>query len=156
MSIKNGMWKERGGNLIPIARYQQTTKDFIPYCEEMHKFNFIWPFPEVITLESSSQVCVIAYPTSYTFRQREKVLKAQGWHNTGPMREKNCFVFAKKVDEQSPLVAGNLVMQNKQNSPIRIALNFDGRWFIWIDKGVNEGKTVDQFKMIVNMLETVL
>lgn len=148
MSVKNGMWKERGGNLIPIARYQQTTKDFIPYCEEMHKFNFIWPFPEVITLESTSQVCVIAYPTSYTFRQREKVLKAQGWHNTGPMREKNCFVFAKKVVEVNNL--------EKANSPIRIALNFDGRWFIWIDKGVNEDKTVDQFKMIVNMLETVL
>lgn len=148
MSVKNGMWKERGGNLIPIVRYQQTIKEFVPYCEEMHKFNFIWPFPEVVTLAGSQQVCVIAYPTSYTFRQREKVLKSQGWHNTGPMREKNCFVFAKKVVEGNNL--------EKTNSPIRIALSFDGRWFIWIDMGMNEDKTVDQFKMIVNMLETVL
>lgn len=148
MSVKNGMWKERGGVLLPIARYQQTTKEFIPYREEIHKFNFIWPFPEVVTLSGSQQLRVIAYPTSYTFREREKVLKAQGWHNTGPMREKNCFVFAKKVVEGNNL--------EKTNSPIRIALSFDGRWFIWIDKGMNEDKTVDQFKMIVNMLETVL
>lgn len=149
MTVKNGMWKERAGNLIPIARYQQRgTEEFIPYCESMHKFNFIWPFPEVITLSGSHQVCVIAYPTNYTFRQREKVLKAQGWHNTGPMREKNCFVFAKKVVEGSN--------PEKVNSPIRIALSFDGRWFIWIDKGLNEEKTEGQFKMILNMLETVL
>ena len=110
MSVKNGMWKERGGVLLPIARYQQTTKEFTPYREEIHKFNFIWPFPEVVTLAGSQQVCVIAYPTSYTFREREKVLKAQGWHNTGPMREKNCFVFAKKVVERNNL--------EKTNSPV--------------------------------------
>ena len=148
MSVKNGMWKERGGNQLPIATYHNHQKCFIPYSENMHKFYFIWPFPEVVTLSGSQQVCVIAYPTSYTFREREKVLKAHGWHNTGPMREKNCFVFAKKVVEGNNL--------EKTNSPIRIALSFDGRWFIWIDKGMNEDKTIDQFKMIVNMLETVL
>ena len=83
-------------------------------------------------------------------------MKAQGWHNTGPMREKNCFVFAKKVEDGTVFTINGNPVSNKQNSPIRIALSFDGRWFIWIDKGTDENKTVDQFKMIVNMLETVL
>jgi hypothetical protein len=83
------------------------------------------------------------------------LLKEQGWHNSGPMVEKNCFLFAKKVEDVVMSVNGNQVF-NKQNSPIKIALAFDGRWFIWIDKGLDEEKVSDQFKMVLNILETVL
>lgn len=159
MAIKNGMWvgKNRGDTPLPIYTYNMGTKSYTQYKHDLHKFHFIWPFAELISPENQHQtIGVVAYPTTYSFRQREKVLKAQGWHNTGPMREKNCFIFAKKVDEQIPSMQNGIPVLNKQNSPVRIALSFDGRWFIWIDKGLDEKKTEDQFKMILNLLETIL
>lgn len=157
MTIRNGMWvgKNRGDTLLRIYTYIMGTKSYTQYKHDLHRFHFIWPFAEYIILDGVPATGVIAYPTTYAFRQREKVPKEQGWHNSGPMVEKNCFLFAKKVEDILMSVNGNQVL-NKQNSPIKIALAFDGRWFIWIDKGSDEEKVNDQFKMILNILETVL
>jgi hypothetical protein len=148
--VKNGMWvgKNRGDTPLPIYAYIMGTKSYTQYKQDLHKFHFIWPFAEYVIVDGVPTTGVIAYPTTYSFRQREKLLKEQGWHNSGPMVEKNCFLFAKKGE------ADKFGMKN--NSPIKIALAFDGRWFIWIDKGLNEEKVNDQFKMILNILETVL
>ena len=141
--VVNGEWVSRDGNKLPITTYHASTGKYVPYCENMHKYHFIWPFGEVIDMK----VYVVAYPTSYTFRQREKVLKALGWHNTGPIKEKNCFLFAKKVD-----IAGGI----KQNSPIQIALSFTGDYFMWISKGFKPEEADEQFKTLLNIVETVL
>lgn len=149
MTVKDGMWvgKNRGDTTLPIYTYIAGTKSYTKYDSSMHKFYFIWPFPEVVDVDNKPTVGVVAYPTSYTFRQREKFLKGKGWYNSGPIVEKNCLLFAKK---EAPDKFGM-----KANSPIKIALTFDGRFFIWIDKG-DENKTEEQFEMILNILETVI
>ena len=141
MAVVSGQWQDRAGRMIRMAAYSKG--EYIEYNSQLHKFYFIWPFPEFI----DGQEQVVAYPTSYMFRARAKKLKESGYHNCGPVVDKKCFLFTKKVNTDSG---------QSTNSPIKIAINFSGEYFLWIDKGHDQAQTETQFDLLLNLIETVI
>lgn len=119
----------------------------VPYNHQQHKFYFKWPhcvqLPNTV-VNASGNPCmygVAAFNVAFAFRQRMKALKGNGWHNSGPIMEKRCFLFSKKRDDGSGA--------NKQ---ISIALSWDGNVFIWVNSPNGNEDITEQ---LMNMIEMI-
>lgn len=110
----------------------------VPYDYSKHYFCFVWPYSDTFKNEKGEFVSgKFAYPTTFSFKQRYRMLKEKGWHCGGPHSEKECFIFHYKLD-------------NGSNSNLKIILKWSGDLVFWI--GGNQFGKVDSTDAIINML----
>lgn len=128
---------------IRQASYTKNGYRVFPFGYE-HRFYFKWPFKVFYKESDDSQFPVEGYAcfdVGYSFKSTVKILKENGWHNSGPDLEKHCFFFRKKDPTSG------------ENAPISIAVKWSGEVFIWASGKTKEEKMGQLINLVTMITE---
>lgn len=137
--------------VIREAGYDDRGYRIIPYDSYRDRFCFKWPYQVILEIkeidgigEERTAMDFVCIQTSYQFNKRQKILKENGWHNSGPDLKKNCFYFSKKLPSGA-------------NSQWRVGLKWQGDMFIWVaNGGLSEEDGLSQMDQVLNFIGLII